>query len=166
MFTRGMEQQQEKQSLEADSMLGDYSGGRICKVGQNHIYIPCTYGIFGREITKYTVIYGVYIQFWPTLQLCHVRFAYKRCVTYKQLYEFIRVNFMHMTSEERHSPAAGASLGPTLRHLQTALRIHTCQFYAHDIRRTTLTRSRCFIRSHAASLTNSFMNSYMSILCT
>jgi hypothetical protein len=26
------------------------------------------YGIFGREITKYTVIYGVYIQFWPTLE--------------------------------------------------------------------------------------------------
>jgi len=25
------------------------------------------YGIFGREITQYMVIYGVYIQFWPTL---------------------------------------------------------------------------------------------------
>ena len=31
------------------------------------IYIRCIYGIFGREIIKYTVIYGVYIQFWPTL---------------------------------------------------------------------------------------------------
>jgi hypothetical protein len=31
------------------------------------IYIRCIYGIFGREITKYTVIYGVYIRFWPTL---------------------------------------------------------------------------------------------------
>ena len=31
------------------------------------IYIRCTYGIFGREITIHTVIYGVYIQFWPTL---------------------------------------------------------------------------------------------------
>ena len=31
------------------------------------IYIRCTYGIFGREITEYTVIYGVYIQVWPTL---------------------------------------------------------------------------------------------------
>jgi len=31
------------------------------------IYIRCIYGTFGREITKYTVIYGVYIQFWPTL---------------------------------------------------------------------------------------------------
>ena len=24
------------------------------------------YGILGREMTKYTVIYGVYIRFWPT----------------------------------------------------------------------------------------------------
>jgi hypothetical protein len=30
------------------------------------ICIRCVYGIFGREITKYTVIYGVYILFWPT----------------------------------------------------------------------------------------------------
>jgi len=36
-------------------------------VGQNHIYIRCTYGILGREITKYTVTYGVYIRFWPAL---------------------------------------------------------------------------------------------------
>jgi hypothetical protein len=26
-----------------------------------YIYIRCVYGIFGREITKYAVIYGVYI---------------------------------------------------------------------------------------------------------
>jgi hypothetical protein len=37
------------------------------RVGHNYIYIRCIYGIFGREITKYTVIYGVYIRFWPTL---------------------------------------------------------------------------------------------------
>jgi hypothetical protein len=34
------------------------------------IYIRCIYGNFGREITKYTVIYGVYIRFWPTLVIC------------------------------------------------------------------------------------------------
>ena len=39
----------------------------ICRVGQNHIYPRCVYGIFGWEFTKYTVIYGVYIRFWPTL---------------------------------------------------------------------------------------------------
>jgi len=31
------------------------------------IYIWCIYGIFGREITKYTVIYGADIRVWPTL---------------------------------------------------------------------------------------------------
>jgi len=32
---------------------------RVCKVGQNPIYIRCIYGIFGREITIYMVyIYG------------------------------------------------------------------------------------------------------------
>jgi len=31
------------------------------------IYIRCIYGVFGREITKYTVIYIAYIRFWPTL---------------------------------------------------------------------------------------------------
>ena len=31
------------------------------------IYIRCTYGMFGREITKYTVIHNVYVRFWPTL---------------------------------------------------------------------------------------------------
>jgi len=34
------------------------------------IYIRCIYGIFGREITEYTVIHGVYIRFWPTLLVC------------------------------------------------------------------------------------------------
>jgi hypothetical protein len=39
------------------------------------IYIRCIYGTFGREITKCTVIYGVYIRFWPTLVICHESFA-------------------------------------------------------------------------------------------
>jgi len=30
-------------------------------------YIRCIHSIFGREITIHTVIYGVYIRFWPTL---------------------------------------------------------------------------------------------------
>jgi len=31
------------------------------------------YGNSGRDITKYTVICGVYTRFWPTLCMCHVR---------------------------------------------------------------------------------------------
>jgi hypothetical protein len=35
----------------------------IFRVGQNHIYIyiRCIYGIYGRDITRFTVIYGVYM---------------------------------------------------------------------------------------------------------
>jgi hypothetical protein len=36
------------------------------------IYIQCMYGILGREIIKYTVIYGAYIRFWPTLCMCRI----------------------------------------------------------------------------------------------
>ena len=35
------------------------------------IYIRCIYGNLGREITKYTVIYGVYVRSWPTLLFLH-----------------------------------------------------------------------------------------------
>ena len=37
------------------------------------IYIRFTYGIFGLEITKYTVYIYVYIRFWPTLQIAITR---------------------------------------------------------------------------------------------
>ena len=32
--------------------------------------VRCIYGIFCGEITKYTVIDGVFIRFWPTLPVC------------------------------------------------------------------------------------------------
>ena len=41
----------------------------MSRVGQNHIYIRCIHGIFGRKIIKCTVIYGGYIRFWPTLRM-------------------------------------------------------------------------------------------------
>jgi hypothetical protein len=54
----------------------------MCRVGQNHIYtVYIRY--FGRKITKFTVIYGVYIRFWPTLYMWYVfkehKKLYKRC---------------------------------------------------------------------------------------
>jgi hypothetical protein len=33
------------------------------------IKLRCICGMFGREITKYAVIYGACIGFWPTLQM-------------------------------------------------------------------------------------------------
>jgi hypothetical protein len=41
----------------------------IHKVGQSHAYIRCIYGIWGREITKYTVIHNVHIRFRPALHI-------------------------------------------------------------------------------------------------
>jgi len=42
------------------------------------IYIRCIYGIFGWEVTKYTVIHGAFIRFWPTLQISEVLSSNKR----------------------------------------------------------------------------------------
>jgi len=36
------------------------------------IYKRFIYGTFGREITKNTVICGVYTRFWPTLCMVHI----------------------------------------------------------------------------------------------
>jgi len=33
----------------------------------------CIYGIFGREVTNYTVTYGVLIRVWPTLKMINDR---------------------------------------------------------------------------------------------
>ena len=41
----------------------------VRRVGQNHTFIG-TYGIFSREITVHTVIYGADIRLWPTLFVC------------------------------------------------------------------------------------------------
>ena len=38
-----------------------------------YIYIRCVYGIYFRDLIKYTVIYSVYIWFWQTLIICCVR---------------------------------------------------------------------------------------------
>jgi len=55
------------------------------------IYIRCIYGIFGREITKYTVIYGVYIRFWPTLHIYIHTYTRARAVTDGLLAELVAV---------------------------------------------------------------------------
>ena len=44
------------------------------------ILIRCIYSISGRGITKNTVIYGVYIRFWPTLDV-YIRVVCAPCVS-------------------------------------------------------------------------------------
>jgi hypothetical protein len=68
------------------------------RVGHNHkyiglartIYIRCTYGIFGLEITKYTVYIYVYIRFWPTLLIYGVN-----TVVLAGVYQIYRVGQNH-----------------------------------------------------------------------
>ena len=42
------------------------------------------YGIFGRKITIHTVIYGVYIQLWPTLDTAHALYLSHMRVWYSK----------------------------------------------------------------------------------
>jgi hypothetical protein len=55
----------------------------MSRVGQKYMYMytvhMCIYGIFGREIARYTVIYGVYIRFCPTLCMLDVEGACYAC---------------------------------------------------------------------------------------
>jgi len=41
----------------------------MIRVGHNHICTVCIRYIFGREITIYTVIYGVNMRLWPSLYM-------------------------------------------------------------------------------------------------
>ena len=45
----------------------DYALNSVSVQLARTIYIRCIYDIFGRKITKYTVIYSVCIRFWPIL---------------------------------------------------------------------------------------------------
>jgi hypothetical protein len=72
------------------------------RVGQNHIYIRCIHGIFGREITKYTVNYGVYTRFWPALLFtCMVHASGLKCTC--TLYHSF---FDHACAEKLEAPPA------------------------------------------------------------
>jgi len=52
---------------ERKPLLPPQSNSYKCVGLARTIHIRCIYGIFGREVTNYTVINSVYIRFWPTL---------------------------------------------------------------------------------------------------
>ena len=45
---------------------------RLARTIYIYIYMRCLYNYFCRDIKIYTVIYVVYIWFWPTLQMTHL----------------------------------------------------------------------------------------------
>ena len=65
------------------------------------IYMRCTYGIFGLEITKYTVYIYVYIRFWLTLVIYST----------KHLMIYIKTRSEAFSSEHRASHTSMPSLG-------------------------------------------------------
>jgi len=55
-----------------------YSVHRILLAGlARTMYVRCIYGILGKKIAICTVIYGVYIRFWPTLLIGRESFRYQ-----------------------------------------------------------------------------------------
>jgi len=65
--------QAEATAEEEHKLVGDSE--KLFRVGQNHIYIYiyiyglCTVFLAGKSPNRYTVMYGVYVRFWPTLQM-------------------------------------------------------------------------------------------------
>jgi hypothetical protein len=53
-----------------------------------YIYIRCIYGVLSREITKFTVKYGVYVRFWPTLQMQWkmANYSLQKCVGFARIH--------------------------------------------------------------------------------
>jgi hypothetical protein len=91
------------------------------------IYIRCIYGIICREITKYTVIYGVFILFWPTLQNCiHVPLSTTQVANpiYKRAYpcRFTHSSFHNMSCKSAHLCVY------TLPVIACLARAHPCVF--------------------------------------
>ena len=85
----------------------------------------CIYRLFGREITKYTVIYGVCIRFWPALHNSHLTSPSQSRATYNctyllprhvQLYLPFAALAAPLTTVPRHlrlsSPSAAFALYP------------------------------------------------------
>jgi len=69
------EQSNEHYAAEGEQALSFDVGKKAPFQGwpETFTYIRCIHGIFGREITKYTVMYGVYIRLWPTVHSCRQR---------------------------------------------------------------------------------------------
>ena len=109
-----------------------------------YTHIRCMYGIFCRNVTKYTVIYGVYIRFWPTLQICYTLLADASdygtrtseheplTCTHTHMYTHTHTHLMHTLNAHAHAHAHTHTHTPTHTHTHTQTsthsltRAHTC----------------------------------------
>jgi len=65
---------------ESDNCTGKCASGEHSHVGLArtiYLYIRCVYSVIGREITKCTVVYGLYVRFVCTANFRHVYWIHK-----------------------------------------------------------------------------------------
>ena len=76
------------------------------------IYIRSIYGIFGREITNNTVIYGAYIRSWPALEIIYVRHGPLNLPAHMNSHKLSHTHtHTHTHTHENLTPAAAAPPG-------------------------------------------------------
>jgi len=91
-----------------------------CLESARTIYIRCIYGIFGNDITKYTVIYGVYIRFWPTLFMPQYTRGFTQ--NHNDTHMYTHTRYRHTQHNTRHRHA---------QHKITHTHTHDTRMYAH-----------------------------------
>ena len=80
------------------------------------IFIRCICGIFCREATKYTVIYGVYKRFWPTLVICMAKHSMRSVLLHLYTWH-VRSVLLHTLylTRERGTPLPDPGHGSHVR---------------------------------------------------
>jgi hypothetical protein len=137
------------------------------------IYIRCIHGVFGREITKYTVIYGVYIRFWPTLTICLTLTVLSRDRLARRYPSALQARSVSANQQGQIFGTAQSDFSMaifsvtttthkhTLTHIHTLTHSHTCM-HTH---RHKHTRRHIHSRTHARTYTptkcTSVCSSYM-----
>jgi hypothetical protein len=124
------------------------------------IYIRFVYGIIGREFTIYTVIYGVYIRFWPTLITSKARTQMQEAWTIERVYAGLHLErprpvqpHMQILSRRKHT-YAHVYIYYTHKHTHSFTCAHTNTFmHLHiytltHIPSLTNTRTRARARAH------------------
>ena len=145
----------------------------IHRVGQNHIYtVYIRY--FGREITKYTVIYGVYIRFWPTLKRCvaHRMGAPQPAHDTRRHTNKPSHNTQKHTNIHTHTYTHSCSVRGTANwfsvlsssighgtHIQTHVHIHTTiHLYSTHTYRHSHTRAAALSHTHTHTHTHTYIH--------
>ena len=122
------------------------------------IYIRSIYGIFGREFIKYTVIYGVYIRFWPTLRFSYMRTWHD---TWFEDRDGLAYTYAHIKVQER-TYLSTHTHAHTRAHTHTRTHTHT-HTHAHTHTRTHTTRTHENTDTHTSAHTRAHTSTLKTI---